>query len=98
MLEIKSNTEFKMNDNFILHQIREFDKFWLFNLHSGDIYNLNEVSMFILQILREKTTFDTLVSKTLEQYEVYRGVLCQDIQEILMHLLSEGIISKIEEV
>lgn len=98
MLEINFTTEFKMNDNFVLHQISELEKYWLFNLHSGDIYILNEVSMFILQILREKTTFNIMVAKMLEHYEVDRTVLCQDVQEILDQLLSDGIILRIEEV
>lgn len=97
MLEINPQTKFKMNDEFVLHQIEELDKYWLFNIVTGDIFKLNDVSMFILQGLRKGKSFESLVSGLLQQYDVSEDRAQKDVQKILSKFTSEKIISQMEE-
>ncbi|HAG11394.1 MAG TPA: hypothetical protein DCK76_08460 [Desulfotomaculum sp.] len=97
MLEIKPQSKFKLNEDFILHQIEELDKYWLFNIVNGDIFNLNDVSMFILQKISEGNNFESLVFKLLQQFDVDENRAQNDLQKILRQLFHEKIISQIKE-
>lgn len=97
MLEINPQARFKINEEFVLHQIEELDKYWLFNIVSGDIFKLNDVSMFILQGLREGKSYESLVSGLLQQFDVMEDRAQQDVKNILFKFLKEKIISQAEE-
>ncbi len=97
MLEINPQSKFKLNEEFILHQIEELDKYWLFNIVNGDIFNLNDVSMFILQMITEGNNFESLVFELLQQFDVEKNRAQNDLQRILQELLHEKIISQIKE-
>lgn len=92
MLEIKLADRFRLKDGFVLHQIPDLEKYWLFDLGSGDQYGLNEVGMFVLQLLRHGATFEELVCSTLERYRAANNEVEEDIKEFLVQLLLEGII------
>jgi len=97
MLEINLQSKFKLNEEFILHQIEELDKYWLFNIVNGDIFNLNDVSMFILQKISEGNNFESLVFELLQQFDVDNDRAHNDLQRILQKLFHEKIISQIKE-
>jgi hypothetical protein len=96
MLEIKPQDRFKLNEEFVIHQIEELDKYWLFNIITGDIFKLNDVSMSILQGLREGKSYESLVSGLLQQFDVMEDRAKQDVQKILLQFLNEKIISQVE--
>jgi hypothetical protein len=96
MLEMNLQAKFKLNDEFVLHQIEELDKYWLFNIETGDIFKLNDVSMFILQGLREGKSFGSLVSRLLQQFDVMEDRAQKDVQKILLKFIDEKIISEVE--
>lgn len=94
MLEIDSYNKYKLNAGLVLHQIEALGKYWLFNIETGDIFRLNEVSMCILEDLREGATVENLVMKLLKVYEVEEDLARQDVREILSELLKEKIITE----
>lgn len=96
MLEVDDYAKFKLNEGFVLHQVEELDKYWLFNIKTGDIFNLNEVSSFILQKLNKPTTITVMISYILENFEAEEDTVKQDTVDTLEQLLNEGIISKEE--
>lgn len=94
MLEIKEDTKFRINEGFVLHQVEELDKYWLFDIKTGDIFNLNEVSSYILQKLNEPVSFTSLVLDVLDRFEVEEDTVRHDVTDTLEELLNEDIISK----
>lgn len=96
MLEINLQAKFRLNEEFVLHQIEELDKYWLFNIVTGDIFKLNDVSMFILQGLRECKSYESLVFDLLQQFDVEEDMVKYDILEILHKFLNKKIISQVE--
>lgn len=96
MLEINPLARYKLNEDFVLHQIEELDKYWLFNIVTGDIFKLNDVSMFILQGLRQDKSFGSLVSGLLQQYDVSENRAQKDVHKILLKFKNEKIISMAE--
>lgn len=94
MLEINSYNKYKLNAGLVLHQIEDLGKYWLFNIETGDIFRLNEVSMCILEDLRDGATEENLVMKLLKVYEVEEDLARQDVREILSELLKEKIITE----
>ncbi|MGO8714957.1 MAG: PqqD family protein [Smithella sp.] len=92
MLDIDQGERYKLKEEYVLHQIPDLNQYWLFNILNGEHYSLNEVSMFILQSLREGSTCDELAQRVLENYEVSNGEALDDVKEILAELLREKII------
>lgn len=96
MLEIRPEDRFRLKDSFVLHQIPDLEKYWLFDLANGDQYALNEVSMLVLQALQQGATFEELVGKVLEEYGVGNEEARDDIKELLVQLLGDCIIVREE--
>ncbi len=94
MLEINPYNKYKLNAGLVLHQIEDLGKYWLFNIETGDIFRLNEVSMCILEDLREGATVERLVMKLLKVYEAEEDLVREDVREILSELLKEKIITE----
>ncbi len=54
------------------------DKYWALDTSSGNQYKLNEVSYFILNLLRTPMTTAQVVDKVLEEYAVTREQATHD--------------------
>ena len=96
MLEVNEQTKFKLNEGFVLHQVEELGKYWLFNIKTGDVFNLNEVSSYILQKLSNSVSVTSLVLDIMQNFEAEEEVIRQDVKETLEQLLNDGIISQDE--
>ena len=94
MLEINPQSKFIMSSEYVLHQIEELEKYWLFNITTGDIFKLNAVSMCIMQNLHKTTSYLALVEILLQQFEVDEDTARRDVKEVLVNLMSEGIITE----
>jgi len=96
MLEMKATDRFQLNTDYVLHGIEELNKYWLFNIKTGDIYNLNDVSMQILENLKEGSPLDYIVTELCRQYAAEAAIIIEDVTEILCKLLEKNIIKKVE--
>jgi hypothetical protein len=48
MLVIDKESKLQLDDTIVLHAIPELDKYWAFNIESGDQYTLNGSAFFLL--------------------------------------------------
>lgn len=56
------------------------------------IIGLNEVGQYLIELLAQDQTEDTLVSALLEQYEVDQETARADVREILENLRNAGLL------
>ena len=58
------------------------------------ILGLNEVGQYLIELLAEEQTEDSLVSALLEQYDVAPETARADVREILEHLRGTGLLTE----
>lgn len=97
MLEIKQNDIFVLEENIFLQKISELDKYWAFNIDTGEHYSLNETSYWILEQIAENSPAKTILEDFLENFNVDENQGKDDFKEILNGFLNEGIIKRREQ-
>ncbi|MGM0652836.1 MAG: PqqD family protein [Bacillota bacterium] len=65
----------------------------LLNPHSGKYYGLNEVGCSFWEKVDGKSSLESIVELLLEEYDVDRGTLEQDLEELVQELEKREIIS-----
>lgn len=84
----------KLRDNFFLYRLND-SLMWLFNVETGEQYNLNESSYFVLSLLNGENTVREIRQFYLKKYS-NRGtnekVLLDDFNNLVQHLINENVI------
>lgn len=96
MLEINKISGLKMRfaDNLFLYKLDD-SLAWLFNIDSGECYNLNESSHFILSLFDGEKTVDEIRQKYLKKYAesgVEDKTSLEDFDELLEELIINNFI------
>jgi len=65
----------------------------LLNPHSGKYYGMNSVGCAFWEKIDGKATLETIIEALLEEYDVEREVLEQDIKELVESLENNNLIS-----
>lgn len=68
------------------------DSLILLHVDTGLYYRLNPVARFAWEIMRQGTTFENMVAKTLEVFDVERGVCEEELRVLVDMLASAGLI------
>lgn len=55
MLAVDNESTLQLDDAIVLHAIPELDKYWAFNIESGDQYTLNDSAFYLLTQFRDLT-------------------------------------------
>ena len=97
MLEIKQNDTFVLAENIFLQKITEIEKYWVFNIDTGEHYSLNETSYWILEQIAENLPVKNILRDFLEDFDVDEDQGKDDFQEIITGFLKEGIIERREK-
>lgn len=92
MLEINMNAVYSLAKNIFLYKIKELDKFWVFNIDSGEHYSLNETSFWVLEQIDGTSQLEVILGKFLETFDVGIKPGGKDFFEIVEHFFNEGII------
>ncbi len=71
------------------------DKYWALDTSSGNQYKLNEVSYFILNLLRTPMTTAQVVDKVLEEYAVTREQATHDCSRVLQFATGKTIVKEV---
>lgn len=82
-------------DNLFLYKLDD-SLMWLFNIESGEHYNLNEQSYFVLSLFDGKRTVDEIRQLYVERYSksgVGEGELIEDFNSLLDHLISASVLT-----
>lgn len=88
----------KLVDNQILHKLDD-SLIWLFNLESGEYYNLNESSYFVLSLFDGKKSVNDLLQLYVKKYSergIEEAILVEDFNSLLSNLINDNIITLIK--
>lgn len=82
-----------LEDSIVLRGLG--DKYWALDTSSGNQYKLNEVSYFILNLLRTPMTTAQAVDKVLEEYAVTREQAASDCSRVLQFAAEKAIVKEV---
>ena len=71
------------------------DKYWALDTLSGNQYRLNDVSYFILNLLRTQMTTAQAVDKVLEEHAVTREQAVSDCSRVLQFAVEKAIVKEV---
>jgi hypothetical protein len=96
MLEKIENDSLKMKlrDNFFLYKLNE-SLMWLLNVETGEQYNLNESSYFVLSLLNGERSLSGIRQLYVEKYSnlgTNKKVLLGDFNKLVIHLINENVV------
>lgn len=97
MLEINQDDTFILAENIFLQKITELEKYWVFNIDTGEHYSLNKTSYWILEQLAENLPAKTILEDFLENFNVDEKEGTRDFNDIIKNFLNEGIIERREQ-
>ena len=96
MLEINQNDSFILAENIFLQKITELEKYWVFNIDTGEHYSLNETSYWILEQIAGSLPIKSVFVNFLDNFDVDENRGKDDFEEIITDFLKEGIINRAE--
>ncbi len=101
MLEnsLTDNSVMKLGDNYFLHKLDD-SLSWLFNIDSGEYYNLNESSFFVLSLFDGKKTMGDIRKIYVNKYSLTKTenkLLLRDVNELLKQLINDNVLAKIKK-
>lgn len=94
MLEINEDDVYCLSENIFLHKITELEKYWVFNIDSGEHYSLNETSFWILERIAGTVPLNSILEKFLETFDVHNKEGKNDFCEVITGFLNEGIVKE----
>lgn len=72
------------------------DEVVMLDMDSGYYFGLNSVASDIWVLMEEEITFELLINKLMETFDVERSVCESDTQELIDQMLEKKIIRKVE--
>ena len=94
MLEINEDDVYCLSESIFLHKISELEKYWAFNIDSGEHYSLNETSFWILERIAGTVSLKNIFEEFLKTFNVDNKQGKNDFCEVITSLVNEGIIGK----
>ncbi len=94
MLEISKDIDYCLSENIFLQKISELEKYWVFNIESGEHFSLNETSYWILEQIAKGLPAKNILKNFLETFDVNDEKGKTDFIEIIKGFLNETIIRK----
>ena len=89
MVDLK-NKNFKISDDIVISKID--DHAVLLNLKSGVYFELNEVALCIVEILKNITNLDKIKSIVIEEFDIEEQECEDDIKLFLEQLLGRDLL------
>ncbi len=94
MLDLNKEDVLVLAEDAAIHAIPELDKYWAFNMQTGDQYTLNETAHFILSHFGESTSVSMVLDHFLKEFDVSPEAGEKDCLEILEKYIDEGILKR----
>ncbi len=94
MLELSAETKLTLSPTILLRSIPKRDSYFAFDFASGDQFNLNRTSYWILETIGTGILWQELADRFLDTYEVAREDGLRDLIEIVDQSLGGGIIRR----
>ncbi len=84
MLVIVKESNLQLDDSIVLHCIPELDKYWAFNIESGDQYTLNHSAFYLLSLFKDIKTVRTALIEFADYFGVNSNVAAEDCLPLLI--------------
>lgn len=94
MLEINEKNTFMLAENIFLQKINELDKYWVFNIDTGEHYSLNKTSYWILEQITENLPIKSILKNFLDGFDVDKNQGKDDFNKIVNDFFKEGLIKR----
>lgn len=96
MLEIKPGTQFALEEGITIQAIAELDHYYAFNISTGDQFQLNHTSHWVLESIEGGITFQELIDKFAEDFYLSPDKAKEDLMEVIKFALENGIIKEVQ--
>lgn len=83
MLVIDKESNLQLDESIVLHSIPELDKYWAFNIESGDQYTLNHSAFYLLALFRNTNNVKTALIEFAEFFGVNSDIADEDCLPLL---------------
>ena len=97
MLEIKSGTVISLSPGIVLHSLPDQEWYHAFSVETGDQYNLNRTSFWVLEKISTGIEWEKLVSDFIDYFEVSPKVGQADLNELVTELYNQNILGRQED-
>lgn len=94
MLEINQEDIFTLSDNIFLQKIEELEKYWVFNIETGEHYSLNQTSYWILEQIAENLPIENILRRFIGTFDVNENQGRNDLDEIINKFLKEKLLKR----
>lgn len=96
MLEIKPGTQFVLEEGITIQAIAELDYYYAFNISTGDQFQLNHTSHWVLESIEVGTTLQELIDKFGGGFDLSPDKAKEDLMEVVQFALENGIIKEVQ--
>jgi len=96
MLEIETK-RFRLAENIMLRAASDARLHYAFNLESGDHFDLNETSYWLLEQIGQEILFKDLLERFIVEFELNRKVAMDDLIEVVDFAVAKSILLEISE-
>ena len=83
---------FTLSNNIFLQKIEELNKYWVFNIETGEHYSLNETSYWILEQITANISVKSMLRDFIDTYDVDEKQAKNDLDKTINKFLEEKII------
>lgn len=87
------NTILRLNAAIVLRGLG--GKYWALDTSSGNQYKLNDVSYFMLNLLRSPMSAEQMVDEILKEYAVAREQVVVDCSRVLQFAIEKEIVKEV---
>lgn len=94
MLGVTREDTLQLSNGTVLHAIPELEKYWAFNVKTGDQYDLNESAYFLLTLFSEPMTVFKALLSFANKYELADRQVDEDCLPLLTQYLNDGIFER----
>jgi hypothetical protein len=94
MLEIERNQILHLASDILLHSIEDLDKYWAFNIRSGDHYSLNESAFFLLAEFRQPHSISDALDRFRAEFDITAAVAIADGLEMINDFINNELLIK----
>lgn len=72
------------------------DEVIMMNALKGEYYGLNNTATVVWELLEKEISFKELIDKLLTKYNVNKATCLKEVEELLSHMKSKGLINMID--
>ncbi|MFX0198198.1 MAG: PqqD family protein [Candidatus Hodarchaeota archaeon] len=97
MLALKPDTRLVLEEEITIQAIAELDHYYAFNVSTGDQFQLNHTSHWVLESIEGGITFQELTDKFAGGFALSSDKAKEDLMELIKFALESGIIKEVRK-